>query len=110
MTIGATSGKEPDHVDDGDLLSLDEMRGAMKELNAAELTNRERATVRGLMDEVAALKKMCHETIENNNKLINLYQTFRNEFNQFKAMHAASLSLRLGGGSTTPEDYDGDNP
>lgn len=104
MSIGATAGKEPDHIDDADLLSLDEMRGAMKDFNKAALTNVERATVQGLLEEVNGLKALCHETIEQNNRLVGLYQTLRNEFNQFRSLHAATLSIALNGGSTAPDD------
>lgn len=107
--IGATTGKEPDHIDDDDLLSLDEMRGAMKEISAAALTNSEKATVRGVMNEMQVIKAMMAQQDEQNNRLVNLYSTLRNEFDTFKANHAASLNLRINGGSTTPEDINGDN-
>jgi len=105
--IGATTGDEPDYVDDEDLLSLDEMRGAMKDITAAALTNSEKATVRGVMSEMQVLKEMMAEQDEQNNRLVNLYSTLRNEFDMFKANHAASLNVRVNGGSTTPEDFEG---
>jgi len=102
--IPATEGKEPDYIQDEDLLSLDEMRGAMKDLNKAALTNVEKATVAGCLKEIELLKKMVAESNENNNKLVGLYSTMRNEFQVFKTNHAASLTMRVNGGSTTPED------
>jgi len=105
--IGATTGKEPDHVDDEDLLSLDEMRGAMKDITAAALTNSEKATVCGVMSEMKALKAIMAKQDEQHARLVNLYSTLRNEFNTFKANHAASLNVRINGGSTSPEDFDG---
>lgn len=105
--IGATTGDEPDYVDDEDLLSLDEMRGAMKDITAAALTNSEKATVRGVMSEMQVLKEMMAEQDEQNNRLVNLYSTLRNELDTLKASHAASLNLRVNGGSTTPEDFEG---
>lgn len=105
--VGATTGKEPDHIDDEDLLSLDEMRGTMKDIKAAALTNSEKATVRGVMNEMQAIKKMMAEQDEQNNRLVNLYSTMRGEFDAFKANYAASLNLKVAGGSTTPEDSEG---
>jgi hypothetical protein len=104
MNVGATTGKEPDHVADEDLLSVDQMRGAMKEISAAALTNIEKATVAGCIAEVAALKAMMLEYAEQNNRLVNLYSTMKAEFEQFKALHAASMSVGIAGGSTTKED------
>lgn len=104
--IGATEGKEPDHVQDEDLASLDELRGTMKAISAAALTTGERATVQGLHDEMQILKAMLLETSEQNNHLVNLYQTLKAEFNVFRANHTASLNLRVNSGSTTPEDID----
>jgi len=106
--IGATNGKEPDHIEDEDLLSLDEMRGAMKDITAAALTNSEKATVRGVMSEMQVLKEMMAKQDEQNNRLVNLYSTLRNEFDTFKMTHAASLNVRINGGSTSPEDLAGD--
>lgn len=105
--IGATTGKEPDYIEDEDLLSLDEMRGTMKEITAAALTNSEKATVRGVMNEMQVLKEMMALQDEQNNRLVNLYSTLRNEFDVFKANYAASLNLKVAGGSTTPEDFEG---
>jgi len=105
--IGATTGKEPDHIEDEDLLSLDEMRGAMKDITAAALTNSEKATVRGVISEMQVLKDMMAKQDEQNNRLVNLYSTLRNEFDTFKANHAASLNVRINGGPTSPEDFDG---
>ena len=104
MTIGPTTGKEPDHIEDEDLMSLDEMRGTMKDIHAAALTNSEKATVRGVMSEMAVLKKRLLEADEQNNRLINLYQTLRGEFDVFKANYVIALNKKVAGGSTTPED------
>lgn len=101
MSIGATTGKEPDHVDDADLLSLDEMREAMKDLSAAALTNVERATVRGVLVELDIVKGMMGELEAQNARLVNLYTGMKNEFDQFRAQRAMELISR-GGGSTTP--------
>jgi hypothetical protein len=104
MTIGPTTGKEPDHVADEDLMTLDEMRGTMKDIHAAALTNAEKATVRGVMSEMAVVKQRLLETEEQNNRLINLYQTLRGEFEVFRANYVIALNMKIGGGSTTPED------
>ena len=104
MTIGPTTGKEPDHVADEDLMTLDEMRGVVKDIHAAALTNAEKATVRGVMSEMAVLKKRLLETDEQTNRLINLYQTLRGEFEVFKTNYVVALNMKVAGGSTTPED------
>ena len=106
MTIGATSGKEPDHIADEDVMSLDEMRGTMKDIHAAALTNAEKATVRGVMSEMAVLKQRMLEADEQNNRLINLYQTLRGEFEVFKTNYVVALGAKIQGGSTTPEDME----
>lgn len=103
--VGTTTGDEPDYVEDADLLSLDELRGTMKDIHAAKLSNAERSTIRGYLDEMKIVKDMLAELTEQNNRLVGLYGTMRAEFEVFKANHAASLSLKINGGSTTPEDY-----
>lgn len=101
MTIGATEGKEPDHIDDADLLSLDDMRGAVKDLTEARLSQVERATVQGVLDEMEILKQMRAEDIEQMNRIVNLYEGLRKEFDQFRNQRVLELQSR-GGGSTTP--------
>jgi len=107
--LGATTGKEPDHIEDEDLLSLEEMRGTMQDIKAAALTNSEKATVRGVLNEMEVLKDMMAKQDEQNNRLVNLYSTLRGEFDAFKVNYAASLNLKVAGGSTTPEDWNGAN-
>jgi hypothetical protein len=108
MTIGATSGKEPDHIDDEDLLSVEEMRGTMRDIQAASLTNVEKATVSGVLREMEILKQMLADSDKQMNHLVGLYGTLKNEFNTFRENYVASLNLRVNSGSTTPEDCDGD--
>lgn len=114
--LGSTTEENAKLIQEGDPLSEDELRGVVKTLTEREevlmegidlLKVREDqvrhdATIHGLIIEVNELKKMVHESNENNNKLINLYQTMRNEFEQHKATYAASLHIALGGGSSTP--------
>jgi archaellum component FlaC len=104
MTIGATTGKEPDFIDDGDLKSLDEMRGAMKELHQAKLSLNQKATVEGVQTEIQVLKQSLEMTHEQLRHLISLYGTLRNEFDQFQQQRNKELTVRVNGGSTTPED------
>lgn len=106
MTIGNTTGKEPDPIQDEDLMSLDEMRGAMKDLGAAALTRVERATVNGVLIELDLVKQQMLKDEEQMNRLVGLYMTLKSEFAEFRAMHARSMSVRINGGSTTPEDID----
>ena len=111
MTIGATTGKEPDHVADEDLKTLDELRGAMKDMHKAKLSLNEKATVQGVMTELDVMKQRFVMQGEQINRLIGMYTTLRNEFDQFQRQRVIELQSWLAkGGSTTPEDNkDGSN-
>ncbi len=107
MTIGATTGKEPDFVDDGDLMTKDELRGALKDLHTAKLSLNEAATVEGVLSEIDVLKQRFEMGQEQLRRLIGMYQTLSDEFKQFREQRVKELNVRVNGGSTTPEDYDG---
>jgi hypothetical protein len=108
MGIGATTGKEPDHIADGDLKTLDELRGAMKDLHKAKLSLNEKATVKGYMTELDVMKQRFEMQGEQINRLIGMYSTLRGEFDQFQRQRVIELQSWLAtGGSTTPEDVDG---
>ncbi len=109
MTIGSTEGKEPDHISDGELMTLDEMRGAMKDLHKAKLSLNEKATVEGCMTEISVLKQQLEMTHEQMRRLIGMYSTLRDEFDQFQRQRYIELNSWVAGGSTTPEDNDGSN-
>lgn len=102
--IGATEGKEPDYIADGDLKSMDEMRGAMKDLHKAKLSLNERATVEGVQTEITILKQQLEMTHEQMRRLIGMYATLRSEFDQIKQQRIIELNSWVAGGSTTPED------
>ena len=102
--IGATAGKTPDYVEDGDLKSLDEMRGAMKDLHKAKLSLNEKATVEGVQTEIVVVKQQLEMTHEQLRRLIGMYQTLQNEFDQYKDQRVRELTMRVNGGSTTPGD------
>lgn len=104
MTIGATVGKEPDHIEDGDLKSPEEMRGAMKDIISAKLSLNEKATVQGVQTEITVLKQQLEMTHEQIRRLIGMYQTLQNEFTAFKEQRVRELTMRVNGGSTTPGD------
>lgn len=104
MTIGATTGKEPDYIQDDDLMTLDQMRGAMKDLTKAKMSLNEKATIEGLHTEVQVLKQQLEITHEQIRRLIGMYGTLRNEFNIFQQQRIKELNLKVNGGSTTPED------
>jgi hypothetical protein len=106
MGIGATTGDKPNYVDDGDLKSLDELRGAMTALEAASLSVGERGTVAGLRTSISVLKQQMVTTHEQMQTLINMYGTLRMEFDQFNQQRAVELNVRVNGGSTTAEDID----
>jgi hypothetical protein len=104
MTIGATVGKEPDFVEDGDLKSVEELRGAFKDLQKAELSVREKASVEGVMSEIVVLKQQLEMTHEQMRRVIGMYQTLQGEFTLFKSQRDIELRSWVAGGSTTPED------
>jgi len=106
MTIGATTGKEPDYVDDGDLKTVEELRGAFKDMHKAKLSLNEKATVQGIVSEITVLKQQLEMTHEQMRRLIGMYTTLRNEFDTFQAQRVKELNVRVNGGSTTPEDQE----
>jgi len=108
MTIGATNGKEPDHIDDGDLKTLDELRGAWKDMHKAKLSLNQAATVEGVMTELSVVRQQLEMTHEQLRRLIGMYQTLKVEFDQYRLQRITDLNVRVNGGSTTPEDIDGD--
>ena len=104
MTIGATSGKEPDHVEDGDLKTLDELRGAYKDMHKAKLSLNQKATVEGVMTEIQVLKQQLEMTHEQMRSLLGIYQNLSAEFAQYREQRVVELNMRVNGGSTTPGD------
>jgi len=102
--IGATTGKEPDFIDDADFRTPEQLRGDMKDINKARLSLREKATVAGCLAEVAALKQQNAMTHEQLRRLIGMYHNMQQEFDQFKEQRIKELNVRVNGGSTTPED------
>ena len=100
MTIGKTQ-------DDIELLTLDQMRGQMKDIIKAKKSLGHEATIEGVMVNQEALKQQLEMTHEQMRTLIHLYQTLLNRFNQFDEQRIKELNVRINGGSTTPEDYDG---
>lgn len=109
MGIGATSGKEPDFIEDGDLKTVEELRGAMKDLHKAKLSLNEKATVEGCMTEMDVMRQKMEMLHEQMRRLIGMYKTISDEFTQFRNQRIKELNVRVNGGSTTPEDLDGDN-
>lgn len=104
MTIGATSGKEPDYIEDGDLKSLDEMRGAMRDMQKAKMSLNEKATLEGCISEVNVIKQQMEMTHEQMRRLIGMYGTLEREFKQFREQRVKELNVKVNGGSTTKED------
>lgn len=102
--VNATTGHEPDYIEDEDLLSLDEMRGAMKDIIKGKKTLNQQATVAGCLQEMDILKQKLDNCYEKLSRMTALYQTLSNEFTQFKQQRALELNMKVNGGSTTPED------
>jgi predicted translin family RNA/ssDNA-binding protein len=103
--IGATTGDKPDYVADEDLKTLDELRGAMQDLDTARLSLNEKATVEGIMRNQDVLRQQLEMTHEQMQRVIGMYSTLRAEFDQFQKQRVIELQSWLAkGGSTTPED------
>ena len=107
MTIGATSGKEPDHINDEDLRTPDQLRGDMNAIREARLSLREKATVEGVATEIEVLKQQMEMTHEQMRRLIGMYSTLKSEFEVYQQQRIKELNVRVNGGSTTAEDIDG---
>ena len=100
--IGATTGKEPDHIDDQDLRTADELRGDMKAINKAKLSLAEKATVKGVMKRMMVFESLVSDMTEQHNRVVGLISTMRMEFDQFKQQRAIELNMKVNHGSTTP--------
>jgi hypothetical protein len=83
-----------------------ELRGAMQDVAKAKKTMGELSTVEGIAAENKMMRSMMDDLCEQNNRLLGLYQTVRNELDTFtKQWNIERQSwIARNGGSTTPED------
>lgn len=102
--ISATEGKEPDHIQDEDLRTPDQLRGDMKAINNAKLSLAEKATVEGVRTEISVVKQQIEMQAEQMNRLIGMYQTLQLQFDQYQTQRAIELNMKVNHGSTSPED------
>ena len=102
--IGATKGKEPDWIADDETMSLNEMRGAMKDMHKAKLSLNQKATVESCLVEIDITKQKMENLHEQMRRLIGMYQTLQDEFTQYKQQRVMELNMKVNGGSTSPED------
>jgi len=100
----STTGKEPDFIQDEDLRTPDQLRGDMKAINQARLSLREKATVEGVRTEIEVLKQQMEMTHEQMRRLIGMYGTLRDQFDQFQKQRVIELNMKVNHGSTSPED------
>lgn len=107
MSIGATTGKEPDAINDEDLRTPEQLRGDMKAINEARLSLREKGTVAGVQAEISVLKQQLEMTHEQLRRLIGMYSTLQQQFDQFQQQRLLELNMKVNHGSTSPEDDDG---
>jgi hypothetical protein len=108
--VGATEGKEPDHISDDDVekFTLDDIRGALKEIIKAKLSLNEKATVEGCIVAVDVVKQQIEMQAEQMNRIIGMIQTLETQFEQYRAQRVIELQSWLAkGGGTTPEDFNG---
>jgi len=92
--------------DDIEMLTLDQMRGAMRDMSAAKKSLGHEATIVGCMHSLEVVKQQLETTHEQMRTLIHLYGTLRDQFSQFQDQRVLELNVRVNGGSTTPEDMD----
>lgn len=81
-----------------------ELRGTMRTIADAKETIGKAATINGLYEEVQVIKHMMDDMTEQHNRLISLYSTLKNQFDQFQKQRAIELNSWVAGGSTSPED------
>lgn len=82
-----------------------ELRGAMQDVHKAKLTMGELATVQGISEENKMLRSMMDDLCAQNERLIGMFQTLKNELDDFrKQWNIERQSWLAKGGSTTPED------
>jgi len=107
-TFGSTTEVDGVPIDRGppkeDRKTEAELRGAMQDIAKAKKSMGEMATVKGIEEQIAFIQHQMDEMIEQGNRVVNLYSTLRNEFDQFKTQRAIELQSMVAGGSTTPED------
>lgn len=109
-SFGSTESKKEGDLSDEDIqaLSLDDMRGAYKDMHKAKLSLNEAATVEGCLQAVDIVKQQIEMQAEQMNRIIGMHQTLSAEFAQYKQQRVIELQSWLAtGGSTTPEDNDG---
>ena len=110
--IGSTTEDHdgvPKDIDRGppeeDRLTPAELRGTMRDIAKAKSTMGELATFKGIEAEMKILRALVDDLSEQNDKLIKLYTTMRNEFDQYRQQRVVELQSWLAqGNSTTPED------
>lgn len=83
-----------------------ELRGEMQAIASAKKTMGELATIEGVMAENKMMRAMMDDLCEQNNRLIGMYSTLRNELDDFRKQWNIERQSWLAkrGGSTTPED------
>lgn len=87
-----------------------ELRGQMQDIAKAKATIGEKATIQGLIEEVAVMREMFDDMNAQYNAVIGAVGTLRGELEQFKQQwNIERQSWLANGGSTTPEDLNGDN-
>ena len=83
--------------DDGDMLSREDLE---------MLARAEKATVQGVHQENEILKQKMEHLYEKLDRLIGMYGTLQNEFQQFRQQWVASLNSRINHGPTAPDPED----
>ena len=101
---------------DVDMKTLNELRGiagkmekGYQTLHQAKLSLNEKATVQGVMAEQDVMRQRFDKQQEQLRRLVGMYQTLQAKFDQFETQRIIELQGMVGGGSTTPGDYNDDS-
>lgn len=83
-----------------------ELRGEIQTIVKAKKSMGELATIEGVMAEMKMMQSMMDDLCQQNNRLIGMYQTLRNELDTFRNQWNIERQswIARNGGSTTPED------
>ena len=85
------------------------MRGTMQAIADAKESMGQIITTQGLVHRVDALQERIDELQDRMSFFINMHKNLENAFAAFQKQRAIELNRLVAGGSTTPEDMDGNN-
>lgn len=90
-------------------MTKEELQGAVANVREAGFDLGKAVTIKGCLERIRVLEGLVDDMAEQHNRIIGLIGTMRNEFDTFQRQRVAELQVRVAGGSTTPEDMDGNH-